>query len=98
MIIFGIDIGGSGIKGAPVDIAQGELISPYHRIPTPQPSSPDAVAKVVGELVQHFDWHGPVGCTFPAIIKNGIAYSAANVDKAIKLWDQQTHNASVDSK
>ena len=82
MIIFGIDIGGSGIKGAPVDIEQGELISPYHRIPTPQPSSPAAVAKVVGELVQHFDWHGPVGCTFPAIIKHGVAYSAANVDKA----------------
>lgn len=82
MIIFGIDIGGSGIKGAPVDITQGELISPYHRIPTPQPSSPDAVAQVVGELVRHFDWHGPVGCTFPAIIKNGVAYSAANVDQA----------------
>ena len=81
MIILGIDIGGSGIKGAPVDIERGALTVPYQRIPTPQPSTPDAVAAVVTQLVQQFQWSGPVGCTFPAIIKNGVAYSAANVDK-----------------
>ena len=82
MIILGIDIGGSGIKGAPVDIEHGELSAEYYRIPTPQPSTPDAVGDVVAELAQHFDWHGPIGCTFPAVIKDGVAYSAANVDKA----------------
>jgi polyphosphate glucokinase len=82
MIILGIDIGGSGIKGAPVDTERGELTAEHHRIPTPQPSTPDAIGDVVAELAQHFDWHGPIGCTFPAVIKNGVAYSAANVDKS----------------
>lgn len=80
MIILGIDIGGSGIKGAPVDTERGELTTPYHRIPTPQPSTPAAIAEVVGQLVRHFRWSGLVGCTFPAIMKDGVAYSAANVD------------------
>ena len=82
MHVLGIDVGGSGIKGAPVDIERGTLTTPYHRIPTPQPSTPDAVGDVVAELTRHFEWDGPVGCTFPAIIKDGVAYSAANVDKA----------------
>jgi polyphosphate glucokinase len=81
MEILGIDVGGSGIKGAPVDIERGALAVPYHRITTPHPATPDAVADVVAELVAHFGWRGPVGCTFPAIIKGGVAYSAANVDK-----------------
>jgi polyphosphate glucokinase len=81
MMILGIDIGGSGIKGAPVDIERGELTAEHYRIPTPQPSTPDAVGDVVAELARHFDWHGPIGCTFPAVIKDGIAYSAANVDR-----------------
>lgn len=78
--ILGIDIGGSGIKGAPVNIETGELITERHRIETPQPAKPDPVTDIVAELVKHFNWKGPVGCTFPAIIKNGIAHSAANVD------------------
>ncbi len=82
MHILGIDIGGSGIKGAPVDINKGILVDERHRIPTPQPSEPEAVAEVVAEIVQHFEWQGPVGCTFPAVIKEGVAYSAANVDKS----------------
>lgn len=82
MEILGIDIGGSGIKGAPVDIHTGELTRDRHRIPTPQPSNPKAVAKVVGQIVEHFDWKGPVGCTFPAIISHGVIKSAANVDDA----------------
>ena len=82
MIILGIDIGGSGIKGAPVDVERGELSAEYYRIPTPQPSTPDAVGDVVAELARHFDWQGSIGCTFPAVIKDGVAYSAANVDKS----------------
>lgn len=82
MHILGIDIGGSGIKGAPVDTEIGEFLAERHRIPTPQPSLPEDVGDVVAELVQFFGWHGPIGCTFPAIIKNGTAYSAANVDKS----------------
>src|SRR4029453_9858941 len=76
MIILGIDIGGSGIKGAPVDGERGELTAEYYRIPTPQPSTPDAVGDVVAELARHFNWHGPIGCTFPAVIQDGVAYSA----------------------
>lgn len=96
MEILGIDIGGSGIKGAPVDINTGELTRDRHRIPTPQPSKSKAVAKVVGQIVEHFDWKGPVGCTFPAIISHGIIKSAANVDDAwigvdgVKLFGKTT--------
>ena len=80
MEILGVDIGGSGIKGAPVNIEKGVLADKRYRIPTPQPSVPEAVAKVVADLAKHFDWQGPIGCTFPAVIKKGVAYSAANVD------------------
>ncbi len=82
MDVLGIDIGGSGIKGAPVDIATGELTAPRHRIPTPTPSTPEAVAEVVGELARHFDWSGPIGITFPAVVQHGVVYTAANVDDA----------------
>jgi polyphosphate glucokinase len=79
---FGIDIGGTGIKGAVVDTATGELVTPRTRIPTPHPSTPDAVAAVVATLLADADWHGLVGATFPAIIQHGVARSAANVDKS----------------
>jgi polyphosphate glucokinase len=82
MEILGIDIGGSGIKGAPVDIQNGVLMTERYRIPTPQPSVPDAVGDVVAKIVRHFKWKGPIGCTFPAVIKKGVAYSAANVDQS----------------
>lgn len=82
MIILGIDIGGSGIKGAPVDVERGAPTTEYYRIQTPQPSTPDAIGDVVADLVKHFAWQGPIGCTFPAVIKAGVAYSAANVDKS----------------
>jgi polyphosphate glucokinase len=80
MINLGIDIGGSGIKGAPVDIQIGELTSPRFRIPTPNHARPEDVAQCVKEIVKHFDWTGNIGCGFPAIIRSGVAYSAANVD------------------
>lgn len=82
MQILGIDIGGSGIKGAPVDLEAGVLLTERFRLSTPQPSAPEAVANTVADVVRHFDWRGPIGCTFPAVIKNGVALSAANVDKA----------------
>lgn len=79
---FGIDIGGSGIKGAPVDLVVGEFSADRVRIPTPQPSTPAAVAGTVAELVASFHLSAdlPIGVTFPAVIQHGIARSAANVD------------------
>jgi polyphosphate glucokinase len=82
MHILGIDIGGSGIIGAPVNIETGELVTERFRIPTPQPAIPDDVGDVVAEVAHNFEWKGPIGCTFPAIIKDGVAFSAANVDKS----------------
>lgn len=83
-LAFGIDIGGSGIKGAPVDLKKGQLAADRLRIPTPQPSTPEAVAATVKELINSFDISDdmPVGVTFPAIIQHGVAMSAANVDKS----------------
>jgi polyphosphate glucokinase len=81
MEILGIDIGGSGIKGAPVDTETAELLAPRHRISTPQPSKPKAVAKVVGEIARFFDWTGPIGVGFPAVIQHGVARTAANIHK-----------------
>ncbi|MBB5785113.1 polyphosphate--glucose phosphotransferase [Nonomuraea jabiensis] len=80
MNVLGIDIGGSGIKGAPVDIEAGELVQERLRIPTPQPSKPDEVAEAVAEIVKHFGWSGPVGVTFPGVVKDGVVRTAANVD------------------
>ncbi|MFO7548305.1 MAG: ROK family protein [Acidimicrobiia bacterium] len=82
MEVLGIDIGGSGIKGNLVDPVTGALASERRKILTPQPSTPDAVASVVVEMVEHFAYHGPVGITFPAIVRHGVTLSAANVDPA----------------
>ncbi|MBU4335147.1 MAG: ROK family protein [Actinobacteria bacterium] len=81
-VAFGIDIGGSGIKGAPVDLATGEFAAERVRIPTPLPATPDAVAQTVAQVVDAFalDLSVPIGVTFPAVIAHGIARSAANVD------------------
>ena len=87
---FGIDIGGSGIKGAPVDLDAGALAGERFRIPTPQPSIPAAVTEVVGEVVDHFGWRGPVGCTIPAVVRSGIVYSAANIDESWIGTDART--------
>ncbi|MEO1287232.1 MAG: ROK family protein [Chloroflexota bacterium] len=80
MHLLGIDIGGSGIKGALVDTEKGEFVGERHRIPTPQPAKPEPVANVVAEIIEYFNYEGPIGVTFPAIIQNGIALNAANVD------------------
>ncbi len=79
---FGIDIGGSGMKAAPVDLATGMLTAERHKILTPRPATPEAMAPVVAELVRHFDWSGPIGVTFPGVVRHGVVHSAANVDKS----------------
>lgn len=78
--ILGIDIGGSGVKGAIVNTKKGELITARYRIPTPQPSTPEAVAEVIKKITKHFKWDGPIGVGFPGVIQQGIARTAANVD------------------
>ncbi len=79
--VLGIDIGGSGIKGAPVDVSAGRMVTERHRIETPQPAVPDDVATTVLKVVEAFpDVDGPIGCTFPAIVRSGMVRSAANVD------------------
>ncbi|CAM5424523.1 ROK family protein OS=Streptomyces alboniger OX=132473 GN=CP975_22640 PE=4 SV=1 [Streptomyces alboniger] len=82
MEIFGVDIGGSGIKGAPVDLERGDLAQERHKVLTPQPATPDAVVAGVCEVVEHFGWKGPIGATFPGVITGGTARTAANVDKS----------------
>jgi polyphosphate glucokinase len=79
---FGLDIGGTGIKGAIVDVESGELASERVRRLTPTPSTPDAVADVAAEVVRTVGWDGPIGATFPAVIVDGVARTAANVDKS----------------
>lgn len=78
---FGIDIGGSGVKGAAVNLDTGELAQERIKIATPQPSTPAAVAATVAELVAKADWDGPVGVTLPAVVLDGVARTAANIDR-----------------
>ncbi len=82
MEILGIDIGGTGIKGAVVNVDTGELVSERHRIPTPKGANPEAVSNTIKELIDHFQWNGKVGCGFPAIVSGGKARSASNIDKS----------------
>ena len=83
MHIFGVDIGGSGIKGAPVDLELGDLADERYKVLTPHPATPDAVADGVKEVVDHFGWTGPVGITFPGVVTGGATIrTAANVDKS----------------
>jgi polyphosphate glucokinase len=82
MLGFGVDIGGSGIKGAVVDLEGGGLSTERYKVLTPQPSTPVAVAGAVAEVVGHFGWQGPLGCTFPAVVHSGVAQTAANVDRS----------------
>ncbi|TDB93226.1 polyphosphate--glucose phosphotransferase [Actinomadura sp. 7K534] len=79
--MLGIDIGGSGIKGAPVDLSDGSFVQERYRVATPRPAKPKAVAKVVAEVVKHFGWDGPVGVTYPGVVVDGVTMSAANVSK-----------------
>ena len=82
MHALGIDIGGTGIKAAPVDVATGELLAERKKIATPRPATPAAVADVVRELAGEFGWTGITGATFPGVVTNGTVRTAANVDHA----------------
>jgi len=85
---IGIDFGGSGIKAAPVDLAAGQFATARQRVDTPQPSTPDAVAEVMVELVSRFpEATGPIGVTVPGVVRNGVVHSAANIDKGWLLTD-----------
>ncbi len=79
---FGVDVGGSGIKGAIVDLTTGELVADRIKIETPRPATPEAVAVTVAEIVARAGWEGPVGITLPSVVTSGIARTAANIDKS----------------
>ena len=82
MIAYGIDVGGTGVKGAPVDLETGELTEERVRIKTPQSATPEAILATCLEVVRQSEWSGPVGCGFPAVIKGGVIQTAANIDKS----------------
>ena len=78
---FGVDVGGSGVKGGIVDLDTGQLIGERFKLPTPQPSTPESVAKTIAEVVEKFGWEGGLGVTYPGVVTDGIVQTAANVDK-----------------
>jgi len=82
MRALGIDIGGTGIKAAPVDVTTGKLLADRQKIDTPHPALPDPVADVVKQLTTSFNWSGPVGITFPGVVADGVTRTAANMDPA----------------
>ena len=94
MEILGIDIGASGIKGAPVNTRTGDMTAERLRIPTPEGAEPGAVSQVVAQIVRHFSWSGPVGCGFPAAVRHGRALTAVNISRdwigesAVELFQQ----------
>lgn len=79
---LGVDVGGSGVKGAIVDLATGQLVGERFRLETPQPATPEAVTATVAEVVRHFDFDGPLGVTYPGVVVDGVVHTAANVDHA----------------
>jgi len=94
--ILGIDIGGSGIKAAPVNLQTGEMTAERFRMDTPIPAKPKSVAEVIKGITSHFEWKGSIGCGFPGIVRNGVIHSAVNIhDKwigvnAVDLFSQVT--------
>jgi polyphosphate glucokinase len=80
--VLGVDIGGTGIKAAPVDVAAGRLTAERVKLPTPQPAAPEPMASVIRELVDQFSWHGPIGITFPGVVSAGTIMTAANLDRS----------------
>ncbi|MEM1124722.1 MAG: ROK family protein [Bacteroidota bacterium] len=95
-IILGVDIGGSGIKGALVNTETGELASERFRLDTPQPANPKNVTETFKKVVDHFAYQGPIGCGFPAVMKKGVAFTASNIHKdwigtnAARLFSEAT--------
>ncbi len=89
MQVLGIDIGGSGVKGTPVDLSSGEFTAERFRLPTPDPAKPEGVIDCVQEIVASFKWQGPIGCGFPGVVKSGVTLTAANVHKSWVGYDLQ---------
>ncbi|GAQ80718.1 polyphosphate glucokinase ppgK [Klebsormidium nitens] len=95
-VFLGVDFGGTGVKAAPVDITTGELQAERHRIPTPQPATPEAIAGVIKQLAEHFEFKGVIGVGVPSVVRRGVVYTAANIDKtwvninAQKLFEEAT--------
>jgi polyphosphate glucokinase len=87
--VFGIDVGGSAIKGAPVDTQTGKLLAQRVRIKTPKPATPEAMVATSVEVVRQSGWEGPLGCGFPAVVKDGVIRTAANIDKGAIGFDFQ---------
>jgi polyphosphate glucokinase len=81
MKVLGIDVGGTGIKGAPVDAGTGKLLAERFRVDTPKPATPRAIAQSIQKLILHFAWKGPIGITLPAVVQKGVVCSAANIDR-----------------
>ena len=79
---FGVDVGGSGVKGGIVDLDTGQLIGDRYKLPTPQPATPAAVARTIAAVVKEFGWAEPLGVTYPGVVTNGVARTAANVDES----------------
>ncbi len=95
MEILGIDIGGSGMKGAIVNTEKGELITERHKIETPQPATPKAVTGVIQQIIDHFNWKGPLGAGFPSIVKEGVTRLAVNLSPE---WDDMNIETHVKEK
>jgi polyphosphate glucokinase len=99
MQVLGIDIGGSGIKGAPVDTDTGAMLAPRYRLVTPSPAKPRPVAQTVAKIADHFEWQGSIGIGFPGVLRKGVTLTAANLHKgwigldAAKLIKKTTGNA-----
>jgi polyphosphate glucokinase len=97
MKLLGIDIGGSGVKGAVIDTKTGKPVTERHRIPTPIPATPESVAETVADIVKHFNWTNPLGIGFPAVIHDNVVKTAANIDKswigtdAVELFSKATN-------
>ena len=81
MQILGVDFGGSGIKGAPVETDTGAMLAPRFRLPTPDSAKPRPVAEVVADITRHFSWEGPIGCGFPGVVRQGVTLTASNISK-----------------
>jgi polyphosphate glucokinase len=86
-IRLGVDIGGTGIKGAPVDVVRGQLTAARTRIDTPAMSTPDNVLDIVKRIASSHEWHGPVGITFPGVVLHGVVRTTANMDKEWQGFD-----------
>ncbi len=80
--VLGIDVGGSGVKGAIVNTKKGEMLTDRFRIPTPKIASPESISTVINEIVKHYNWSGPIGAGFPGVVQNGVIRTAANVDNS----------------